>query len=297
MNNQEPTLVFFRHRPEGWRASVSIASSLQSVETSFFLIALGRYPHALSVCASAIESSLQAAKIAAKERDGFQELVRKAKNVSREVAGFPDELLDRFRATRNRITHRGFSPQDDSESASLYLEVGFPFLCLCYRELHAFHLMDGLLAEYAQHITIAQKVHLFAKEETNLDQSYCFHSFGHLIRWCFKRNFLPGWEINALVHAEEVGGKFERTYADKQELERLFEAAWSFDCPVCDDLDCAVAELDPKSLDRKAVNTKRMACTNCGFVVTGDQPYLSGVLLEKQIIDVQGKILKEYGVE
>lgn len=154
----EPALLFFRHRPEGWATKEYIASSMQSFETSLFLIAVRRYPHALSVCASAIESALQAANIGAKDRDGFQELVRKAKNSSKAVFAFEDEKLVDFRETRNRITHHGFSPQDDSETTSLYLEVGLPFLALCYREFHAFDLLDGLWLECAEHIENAQRV-------------------------------------------------------------------------------------------------------------------------------------------
>jgi hypothetical protein len=295
MTFQEPTLLFFRHRPEGW--NVPIASSMQSVETSFFLIALGRYPHALSVCASAIESNLQAAGIGAKEKDGLQDLVKKAKKSSDAVEQFSDELLDHFRETRNRITHRGFSPKDDSESVSLYLDIGLPFLSLCFREFHAFDLMDGLLGEYVEHITAAQKVYLLAKNGPILDMSYCLHSFGHLIRWSFKHNFSAGWEINALVHAEQIGGKFEKTYAEKRDLERLFEVSRSFDCPVCDDIDGVVAELDPSELDKGEVSPMRMACTNCGFVVNRDQPYLSKVLLGKQITESKTQVLKEYGIQ
>lgn len=296
MTIQEPTLLFFRHMPEGRATNASIASSMQSLETSFFLIALGRYPHALSVCASAIESAMQAANIGDKQKDGLQDLIKKAKKSSKAVAGFGDESLDHFRETRNRITHRGFSPQDDSETTSLYLKVGLPFLSLCYREFHAFDLMDELLREYVEHINAAQKVHALAKNLPSLDMSYCLHSFGHLIRWCFKRSYSAGWEINALVHAEEIGGKFERTYAEKQELERLFETPWSFDCPVCDDLDSVVTELDSNLLDKKEVRPIRMACINCGFVVSNSQPYLSQVLLEKQLAESKAKILKEYGV-
>lgn len=297
MTIQEPTLLFFRHRPEGWTTNATIASSMQSVETSFFLIALGRYPHALAVCASAIESSLHAASIGAKGKDGLQNLVKEAKKSSEAVERFSGELLDRFRKTRNRITHRGFNPQDDSESVSLYLDVALPFLSLCYREFHKFHLMDGLLMEYAEHLNAAQAVHTLANEVPDIvDMSYCLHSFGHLIRWCFKRNFSAGWEINTLVRAEEVGGKFEKTYAEKQELERLFDAPWSFDCPVCDDVDGVVAELDTSWLDKGEVIPIRMACTNCGFVVSYGQPYLSKVLLAKQILQSKTRILKEYGI-
>ena len=297
MTIQEPTLLFLRHRPEGWGANSSIASSMQSLESSFFLIALGRYPHALSVCASAIESCLQAADIDAKERDGFQNLVKKAKRRSPAIESFGEESLDLFRETRNRITHRGFSPQDDSESVGLYLEMGLPFLSLCYREFHAFNLMGGLLVEYVDHINVAQKVCALAKATPSLDISYSLNSFSHLVRWCFKRNFSAGWAIDSLVHSEEVGGKFEHMYAEKQELERLFGVSYSFDCPVCGDIESVVAELDAGALNLKEVKPVRMACSNCGFVVSNSQPHLSQVLLEKQVAGLREKILKEYGVE
>ncbi len=296
MTNQEPTLLFFRHRPEGWATNTSIASSMQSLESSFFLIALGRYPHALSVCASAIESSLQAADINAKEKDGFQDLVQKAKRSSKAVEAFDDNSLELFRETRNRITHRGFSPHDDSKSVSLYLEVGLPFLSICYREFHAFDLMEGLLMEYTEHINTAQKVLALAKAQPDLDMSYCLNSFSHLIRWCFKRNFSARWEIDTL-HSEAMGGKFERTHAERQDLERLFDVPYSFTCPVCDDIESVVADLDSASLHLREVRPIRMACTNCGFVVSKSQPYLSQVLLEKQVSESMARILKEYGIE
>jgi transcription elongation factor Elf1 len=270
---------------------------MQSLESSFFLIALGRYPHALAVCASAIESSLQAADINGKEKDGFQDLVKKAKRKSASIESFGSELLDRFRETRNRITHRGFSPQDDSESVSLYLEIGLPFLSLCYREFHAFDLMGGLLIEYVEHINIAQKVFALAKASPSLDISYCLNSFSHLIRWCFKRNFSAGWEINALVRSDEIGRKFEHMYAEKQELERLFDAPYSFNCPVCDEIESVVAELDSAALDLQEIKPIRMACSNCGFVVSNSQPYLSQALLEEQVLASRASILKEYGIE
>ena len=91
--SQEPTLLFFRHRPKEWHTNTLLASSLQSLETGFFLIALERFPHALVVCASAIESSLQAADINPRERDGFQDLIRKAASASAAFQGFADSSI------------------------------------------------------------------------------------------------------------------------------------------------------------------------------------------------------------
>ena len=153
---QEPTLLFFKESPSEWQASAELASSLQSVETSFFLTALGRHPHALSVIASAIESCLQAGGIGAKN-DGLQERIKKAKHAVHAIKVFPDEDLERLRDVRNRIVHRGFSPKDDSESVSIYISIALPLLQLCYESLHSFDFMGGLLNEYAEHIAAAQK--------------------------------------------------------------------------------------------------------------------------------------------
>ena len=168
-----------------------------------------------------------------------------------------------------------------------------PFLSLCYRELHTFDLLGGLLTEYVEHIHAAQRVHALAKGLPNIDMSYCLHSFAHLIRWCFRRNFSTAWEIDTLTHADQIGGKFERTYAGKNELERLFEVAWSFDCPVCDSFDAVVSELDTAKLVDRDVVPKRMACTDCEFVVSRSQPFLSQILLEGQVAKAKSQILKE----
>lgn len=293
---EESTLLFFRTRPQGSTNKKVLISSMQSLESSFFLVALARYPHALSTCASAIESAIQAGDVGATERDGLQALIKKARTKSQTIARFPEARLDHFRETRNRITHRGFSPKDDSESTSLYLEVGLPLLEASYRDLHSYELTEGLLPEYVELLDAAREVHRRAKILLGHDLSYCLNAFGHLIRWCFKRNFSTAWEISALVHADEIGQKFEKGGSEKQELERLFAATWSFDCPICDDLQSVVCELDQTELDSLNVVPKRMLCTACGFVVCESQPFLSEVLLQNQVAEVRGRILKEYGL-
>ena len=59
--NEEPELRFLDKRPENLVAQPPLASSLQNFESCLFLIALGRYPHAFTACAFAIESALKAA--------------------------------------------------------------------------------------------------------------------------------------------------------------------------------------------------------------------------------------------
>jgi hypothetical protein len=266
------------------------------LETSFFLIALHRYPHALVVCTAAIESAMQAADIGAKERDGLQELIRKARQRSQRVSDFADDGLIELRLIRNRITHRGFSLRDDSNSADLYLGVALPYLALCFAEFHSFDLIDGLFLEFSNHINVARKVHTLAKKSLGIDMSYCLNSFGHLVRLCHKENFSTGWELRTLDHGEATGVVFGHVEEEKNSLERLFDASWTFNCPVCGDLDSAVAELDSYRLHEREVIPQRMACAKCGFVVRPLQPFLSQMLLEGQVIMAKGQILKEYGI-
>ena len=289
--NLEPTILFFRHHPDALPGSAALASSIQSLETSFFLIALGRFPHALSTCATAIETAIQASDAGAKDSDAMQKLVRKAKNKYEKIAEFPDEDLDRFRDARNRFTHRSFTPRDDSEAASLILEVGFPFLSLCYSELHSFDAEAGLLPEYWEQIDVATRVHSLAKGLSGLDLSYCFNGFAHLIRWCFKRNFSSAWEIAALTNSGEI--EYQKTEEEKRDLERLFGAWWPFDCPICDEYQAVVCEIEANKLESLKVAPLRMACTCCGFVVGESQPFLSEILLEQQVADATPKILRE----
>ena len=297
MTSTEPTLLFFRSQPLGWAEDPFLASSLQSVETSFFLIALGRYPPALTLCVSAIETCLQAAKIGAKDSDGFQKLARKARSFSSAVAGFPEDLTERLRDFRNQLTHRGFGPEDNSKSVGLYLSAGIPFLSLCYREFHAFDFDGGLLIEYAEQLSLAERVRALVEDSPGVDLSYCLNAFGHLVQCSFKQSFAAGWELEALTHADDTWGKFERIKKEKDSLERLFNAAWSFDCPLCHDVNGVIAELDPDSLSAGKIQILRLACTGCEFVVNGAQRYLGHLLLEKQIPKVQAAILSDYGVE
>ena len=291
--NLEPTILFFRRHPEGLAGNATLASSMQSLETSFFLIALGRFPHALSTCAVAIETAIRASDVGARNKHRLEVLMGIAKDKSEKIAEFPDQALKRFRVARNRFTHRSFTPRDESKAASLLLDVGFPFLTLCYSELHSFDAEAGLLPEYWEQIDVATRVHSLAKGLPELDLSYCFNGFAHLVRWCFKRNFSSAWEIAALTNSEEI--EYQKTEEEKWDLERLFNACWSFDCPICDGHQAVVCELDANKLESLKVAPLRMACTCCRFVVRESQPFLSEILLEQQVADAKPEILEGYG--
>ena len=78
-NPQEAFYLFFRSRPHGPTAG-SLTSSLQTIETTFLLIALMRYPHAITSCASAIESIIKASPSCKTSKQGLKALLEGTKN-------------------------------------------------------------------------------------------------------------------------------------------------------------------------------------------------------------------------
>jgi hypothetical protein len=78
---------------------------------------------------------------------------------------------------------------------------------------------------------------------------------------------------------------------------RLFNASCVVACPICHGSDSAVCELDVDALHTRKVMPKRMACTNCDFVVLDSQPFLSEVLVGRQLEASRESILKEYGIK
>lgn len=292
----EPTFLFFRSHPRAAETRIVLASSMQSLDSVLLLVALTRYPHALITCAAAIESAIKSSSAGKGRSNGLNDLFQAARQESKELAAFPQESLSEFRKARNRITHDGFSPRDDSESVGLLLEVGLPFLHQCYLHLFSFDLWDSLLPEYVQQLRIGTEVYLRAKGVTELDRSYCLKGLGHLIRWSLKDSFSADWEIQELVKAEEGGMGVAFKYKQRQQLEHLFSPSWVFDCPLCDEPEAVVCQLDEGALDSRNIIPTRLACTNCGLVVEKAERYLSEALLKEVVSKEQQAILKQYGL-
>jgi len=271
---------------------------MQSFDSVLLLIALLRYPHDLCTCASAIESVIKASHVgrALGRSGGSRDLMEAAQRHSAPIAAFPPRLLKEFRGARNRFTHYGFSPKDDSEAVDLLVAVGLPFLELCYQHLHSFDLRDALRQEYAKQWKVAETVLRRAKGVSGLDRSYCLQSLGHLIRWCLKDNFSARWEIDELLDAETTGTNWDFMLKERKKLERLYGTSWVFRCPLCGDVESAVCELDDGELDSRNVVPVRMACVNCGFVVQKSERFLSEVLLQEEATKAREGIFKELGL-
>ena len=107
---------------------------------------------------------------------------------------------------------------------------------------------------------------------------------------------MADWENEASISADECGAKFESVEIQKHALERVWGAAWSFDCPICDEIASFVCELDEDRLDDRAVVLKRAACASCGLVVA-NVPFLTNALVCEEVARNRTQILQEFGIE
>lgn len=298
MTTPEPSFLFFRSHPASDEARIALASSMQTLDSVLLLIALERYSHALTTCAAAVESAIKSSSAGKNlgRSNGLRDLLEAAKRESKMLAAFPEEALSEFRRARNRITHNGFNPRDDSESVGLLLEVGLPYLHQCYLHLFSFDLWDALLPNHVGQLRIGAKVYARGKAVAELDRSYCLKSLGGLIRWSLKDSFSADWELQALAKSEELGGEFEFKHKQRQELERLFSPEWVFDCPLCREPEAMVSQLDEAQLHSGNIVPQQVACTNCGLVVKKRELYLAEELLKDEIAMAKEAILRDYGL-
>jgi hypothetical protein len=249
----------------------------------------------VAMCASSVEGAMKSIlNLPPEDRIPAKRLFAKALGQYPALSSFAERDLKEFRETRNHILHYGFSPRDDEKTAALLLKTGFPFLNACYSEFFNFDVLDGLAEEFRGQLRIALDVYQKAKDMPDLDFSYCFSAFGHLIRWAVKPSFMSYSESVASEHAQEL--KFEHCQKMKTELERVLGLTWLFDCPICDDSDTLVCELDEDQLDDKLVALKRGVCASCGLVVRTGAPFLMDALCQDQIPRKREEILRDLGI-
>ena len=292
----QPELHFFRATPDRVMSRPPLASSLQSLESSFILISHARFPHALVTCASAIESSIKAALgIPSAKRPNAADLYDRAQRRWSNLQSFDTAELDRFRNTRNRIVHYGFIPRDEEEAAVLLLRTGIPFFEACNREFFGFEVVDGLVVEFGENLRIALSTYQRVKGIPRLQFARCFDAFAHLLRWSLRESLMADWERGAVARAESYGAAFESSRDTKSQLDRVFGATWPFDCPICGEVSTLVCEVDSDRLEEHAIVLHRALCTHCNLIL-GGVPFLTEALVASQIETQRMDILRDYGM-
>lgn len=298
MTKSKPNFDFFRSYPDGEEDCKALTSSMQTLESVLLLIALKRYPHALCTCVAAVESALKSSRLssALARTNGLGRVLEVVRRESAELAEFPQDQLKALGGARNRFTHAGFSPRDDSEAVGLLIEVGIPFLSRCYQHLYSFDLLEALHEVFAHQWRNGAGVFQRAKRISILDRSYCLNSLGHLIRWSLKERFSADWEINGLAIVEASWGSFDFQSKVRRKLELSYSTCWVFNCSLCRGIGSCVCELDNDELELRNIIPLRMTCTNCGFVVHESEPFLSEAVMKETIAQEREKILKDCGL-
>jgi hypothetical protein len=299
----DPKLIFFQKKPADLLAQPPLASSLQHLETSFLLITMWRYPHALVSCASAIESGLKAAfRNIPKSKQTFELLLDYAREHLPSNAAFTEAALDEFRKKRNQIIHHGFSPKDDEISAILLLKTGYSLVEHCYETFFRFPLRQkgetggGLLPDIDHHLAIATSVYLKAKKQEGLSLKYCFLAFGQLVRWRIQHWMMSDWQQEILAQ-QELNAAWDYKHKQKEQLTRgPLDPSWNFDCPVCRESESFVSQLDSDALRKARVTLTQGVCVNCGLIIPAGCPYLADDLCAIQVEAAHSHIMKEFGI-
>ena len=303
--HDQPRLIFYRNTPKNLPTLHPLASSLQHLETSFLLIALERYPHALVSCASSTESALKAWQIGGQQKDHrFEVLLNLANTAIPSHARFIQADLDEFRRKRNDIIHYGFTPKDDEVSAVLLLKTGYRLIAQCYETLFRFPLhrhgdtYGGLRPEFDRQLAIAQRVYSMAVKAGIDKLTYCFTAFAHTIRWGIQHWMMSDWQVQTLESEEEGGWRSWGLKHDfTAKLEREFhEESWRFSCDICGGHESLVCELDVGQLEKGNIHLGRAVCVNCGLVIPANCPFLTDELCVEQRDADRGRILKGFGI-
>lgn len=125
--DQLPALTFFVDFPEKQLKIPGVASALQSIESTFRIAGLERWPTMILLLWQSCELLLRAnLGIRTDENIEAIEMQKRFKDQT----GISDSLHSQsmeLRILRNRITHSGHSPKDDQESIKMYFGAGLAY--------------------------------------------------------------------------------------------------------------------------------------------------------------------------
>ena len=144
----------------------------------------------------------------------------------------------------------------------------------------------GLIPELAQQLRFAKDIY-HSRQFDNVSYVLSFAPVEHHIFFRVKEAARTEAEWG-MLERDTTGVKFGLELDTKENLKRLFDPSWVFNCPICGTRDSLVTELDFDPLV-----TDRCACVSCGFAVTKGAPYVSQVIW-LQIDQERARILREY---
>ncbi|MGE3277635.1 MAG: hypothetical protein AB7O67_21175 [Vicinamibacterales bacterium] len=290
--SDDASLLLFRSRPAHLAGRPPLASSLQSFESCLLLIALQRFPHALTTCASAIESALTAG-CAHGQGSGLQQLFAQAQKEFPGLSVVPQAHLDGFRKLRNRIVHEGFHTGDDSVAASALLHTGFPVLASVYEVAFSFDLREALVPPFGAQFATA--IEVFRRPEA--DPVRTLGALGHLTRWSLRESMMSPWELEVLDPTESYDLELDATHRLRERAARNLEPACCLDCPICNGSETLVCKLDEELLELRRIEIEACFCAACGLRLSADGRPILNAICKEELDACRDSILSEYGID
>jgi hypothetical protein len=283
----------FRLRPAP-EAELALASSMQSFESSLFLLSLHRYPHAFVTAVVALESALKA-HLAPTDTPKLQWLLAKARDGSESISEVPARLTDEVRAVRIRITHRGFSPSDDELVATLFLDAIVPLLAAAYRDFFGFELYDALDPDIAAQLQIAVLVSKPTNAAIRPPGTFCLILLGQRLRVWIEQSLRSDANAASADSAAAIGLTFDQVHERRNHLERELDPGWTTSCPACDAAEL-VCELAADALEAGSLVIRRGRCAACDLIVPEAASALLNEACRDDLVRDGPGVLRAYGI-
>jgi hypothetical protein len=306
---QEPKetshLIFLNLSPEhltAIQARPPLISALQSFETALLLLAQGRYPQALTTVASAIESAGKAhLRLPPEERCELAQLNPILNGELPTEKRLPLGELRKFRETRNRLTHYGFTPRDDEESVSLFLKTALPFLDAWMEHSNGISIVDSLIWDLGPKVRVSMALNR-PTSRSEISAIDSIRGVAHGILRHTRYFFLTWWEREILDNdATTLGTRPISGFDLKEGLKKKLlqdDPSTVIDCPICAGADSLVVKVDEELLDKRRVLPIAARCVECSFSLPSQAKGLLTALCQKQFTpELCTRTLKEYGVE
>jgi hypothetical protein len=277
-----------------------LAASLQTLETAFIMIAHDRFPAALVMIASAIESVNKAKLVIAEgvviEAPKLFKLIQGHYDKKRSDWSDWSEPYRLFCNKRNNIIHYGYTPESKEECAELLVKTGLPLLSNLYEALFNIRLScPKKRPQTILHSRVAEMWDAYPKilqlevDSKNPIFSNSLLPLGRLIKWALEPEY--DWTTDSNWEREqELLEKMGLHNGKSIGLDQLFE------CPICNG-DTFVCQISSDDLDKKSVSLVEGRCVRCELRISDQQSFVLDVLMENQVIKAAPGILKDFGIK
>ena len=106
---------------------------------------------------------------------------------------------------------------------------------------------------------------------------------------------MPSWECHIVFRADQNGAKSDNCQERKREIASACGQSWFFNCPLCEEYESLVAELDEDQIGNHVIKLHRVVCANCDLVVK-ENSYLANAIMSEDIAGMRKEILQDFGI-